>query len=53
MPDDIKVGLALSGGGYRAMLYSLGSLWRLNELGWLRNIDNHEFRVVIDIENIG
>ena len=39
MPDDIKVGLALSGGGYRAMLYSLGSLWRLNELGWLRNID--------------
>ena len=39
MPDDIKVGLALSGGGYRAMLYSLGSLWRLNELGWLRKID--------------
>lgn len=39
MTDDIKVGLALSGGGYRAMLYSLGSLWRLNELGWLRKID--------------
>lgn len=39
MPDDIRTGLALSGGGYRAMLYSLGSLWRLNELGWLRKID--------------
>jgi NTE family protein len=29
------VGLALSGGGFRATLYMLGSLWRLNELGWL------------------
>ncbi len=28
------VGLALSGGGFRAALYMLGSLWRLNELGW-------------------
>jgi NTE family protein len=27
--------LALSGGGYRAMLFHLGALWRLNELGWL------------------
>ena len=39
MPDDLRTGLALSGGGYRAMLFSLGSLWRLNELGWLRKID--------------
>jgi NTE family protein len=39
MADNIEIGLALSGGGYRAMLYSLGSLWRLNELGWLRRID--------------
>ena len=39
MRDDIRTGLALSGGGYRAMLYSLGSVWRLNELGWLRKID--------------
>ncbi|OXM71289.1 patatin-like phospholipase family protein [Amycolatopsis vastitatis] len=29
------VGLALSGGGYRAMLFHAGALWRLNELGWL------------------
>lgn len=29
------VGLALSGGGFRATLFHLGTLWRLNELGWL------------------
>lgn len=39
MADQIDVGLALSGGGYRAMLYSLGSVWRLNEMGWLRKVD--------------
>lgn len=33
-------GLALSGGGYRAGLFHLGSLWRLNELGWLRTLDD-------------
>ncbi|WP_409489466.1 patatin-like phospholipase family protein [Amycolatopsis sp. cmx-11-12] len=32
------VGLALSGGGYRAMLFHTGALWRLNELGWLSKI---------------
>lgn len=32
------IGLALSGGGSRAALYSLGSLWRLNELGYLSRI---------------
>ena len=31
-------GLALSGGGFRAALFHLGSLWRLNELGWLRHL---------------
>lgn len=31
-----KIGIALSGGGYRATLYSLGSLIRLNELGILK-----------------
>lgn len=31
--------LCLSGGGYRAMLYHVGSLWRLNELGILRHLD--------------
>jgi NTE family protein len=31
-------GLALSGGGFRAALFHLGGLWRLNELGWLKRI---------------
>lgn len=34
-----RVGLCLSGGGYRAMLFHLGVLWRLNEAGWLRRLD--------------
>lgn len=33
-----QVGLALSGGGFRATLFHLGSLTRLNELGWLRRL---------------
>lgn len=33
-----KIGLALSGGGYRATLFGLGSLIRLNELGMLPKI---------------
>src|SRR5262245_62898119 len=37
--DEIKVGLALSGGGFRATLFHLGVIWRLNEIGWLRRID--------------
>lgn len=32
-------GLALSGGGFRATLFGLGSLCRLNDLGLLRKID--------------
>jgi NTE family protein len=32
------IGLALSGGGFRATLFHLGSLWRLNELGYLPKI---------------
>lgn len=31
-------GLCLSGGGYRAMLFHLGTLWRLNEAGRLRGL---------------
>jgi NTE family protein len=31
-------GLALSGGGYRAALFHTGTLWRLNELGWLKKL---------------
>ena len=33
------IGLCLSGGGYRAMLFHVGALWRLNELGYLRRLD--------------
>jgi NTE family protein len=32
------MGLCLSGGGYRAMLFHLGAVWRLNELGLLRKL---------------
>ena len=39
-PDDPEqpsegIALCLSGGGYRAMLFHLGALWRLNELQYL------------------
>lgn len=33
------VGLALSGGGFRATLFNLGSVWRLNDAGWLGKLD--------------
>ena len=33
------VGLSLSGGGYRAMLFHAGALWRLNEAGWPPRLD--------------
>ena len=43
-PDDPKqplegIALCLSGGGYRAMLFHLGALWRLNELQFLPKLD--------------
>ena len=31
--------LCLSGGGYRAMLFHLGTLWALNDHGWLKKLD--------------
>jgi NTE family protein len=34
-PLEQGIGLCMSGGGYRAMLFHLGSLWRLNEAGYL------------------
>jgi NTE family protein len=34
-----EVGLALSGGGFRAVLFHVGSLWRLAELGVLAKLD--------------
>jgi len=36
-PED-GIALCLSGGGYRAMLFHLGALWRLNELGYLKKL---------------
>ncbi len=45
MPDDDiapttpLAGLALSGGGFRATLFHLGVLWRMNELGLLAKLD--------------
>ena len=43
-PDDPKqpsdgIALCLSGGGYRAMLFHLGTLWRLNELQYLPKLN--------------
>lgn len=32
------IGLALSGGGFRATLFNLGALWRLNDIGMLPSI---------------
>lgn len=31
--------LCLSGGGYRAMLFHVGAIWRLNELGYLPRLE--------------
>ena len=42
MPDDSPteaLGLCLSGGGYRAMLFHLGALWRLNETKLLKDVE--------------
>jgi NTE family protein len=33
--EEDGIALCLSGGGYRAMLFHVGALWRLNELGYL------------------
>src|SRR5947209_6115582 len=32
------IALCLSGGGYRAMVFHIGVLWRLNELGYLKRL---------------
>ncbi|MGA1839343.1 MAG: patatin-like phospholipase family protein [bacterium] len=36
--DEKKIGLGLSGGGYRATLFNLGAIIRLNEFGLIRKI---------------
>src|SRR2546423_7757332 len=33
------IALCLSGGGYRAMLFHLGALWRIKELSYLQKLD--------------
>jgi NTE family protein len=33
------VALCLSGGGYRAMLFHVGVVWRLHDAGWLERLD--------------
>lgn len=38
LPIREGAGLCLSGGGYKAMLFHLGVLWRLNELGIMRRL---------------
>lgn len=40
-PEPLKdaIGLCLSGGGYRAMVFHLGALLRLNEAGYLGKLD--------------
>lgn len=35
----MKKGLALSGGGFRATLFHVGALWRQNEVGIMKGID--------------
>src|SRR3954469_24478899 len=37
-PPLVDYGLALSGGGIRATLFHLGALWRINQLGRLRDL---------------
>jgi NTE family protein len=32
---EMGIGLAMSGGGFRASLFHIGTLWRLNELACL------------------
>lgn len=39
MAEELPRALCLSGGGYRAMLFHVGSLWRLNEVGLLSTLD--------------
>jgi NTE family protein len=40
-PEKLEPGVALclSGGGYRAMLFHVGAIWRLNELRYLPKLD--------------
>lgn len=37
-PPEHGIALCLSGGGYRAMIFHVGALWRLNEAGYLSRL---------------
>lgn len=37
-PPKPGIALCLSGGGYRAMVFHLGTIWRLNEVGYLKKL---------------
>jgi NTE family protein len=39
LDDGSTIGIALSGGGFRATLFGLGGLWRLNDAGLLGKLD--------------
>ena len=39
LAEGSTLGIALSGGGFRATLFGLGSLWRLNDAGLLGRLD--------------
>jgi NTE family protein len=42
LPDSAPksgIGLCVSGGGYRAMLFHLGAFWRLNDVGYLKKLN--------------
>jgi len=39
MAQQFKIGLVLSGGGFRASIFHLGVIRRLEELGLMRHVD--------------
>ena len=39
-PEKRVIGLALSGGGFRATLFHLGTLWRINEMGMFPSLSS-------------
>ena len=46
-PIEDAAALCLSGGGYRAMLFHVGTLWRLNELAYLQKLR----RILLDLRS--
>jgi NTE family protein len=40
------IALCLSGGGYRAMIFHLGALWRMNQLGFLKKLSTLQEKII-------